>query len=328
MRSLHDAAEVAERIRRGETLLIAGDEALLRALPEGKWIGGTIPYFMTETGVVFSHEQLHVVALPDTVHSVRTRAYTAADLPEIPKDYPRNGASLIVMPSHSEVHRTFARDCSSYRGIFDRPLMGWVSGIDLEESGTSTPKAIDGGSGVLWEDRAVVLHFELPEGVHAEVDTVNVFEQGDGDTITFPKTTFEVTACFVNGEPRRFSDYLSQHGIDTRLPLVADYMGARVNVSFRSIDLVHGKVELYAPVFPFVRYRIAKPVADFHRALAEELARRNLRPIYGCNCIHNYVHGDLEGKQIGDIVGPFTFGEVAYMLLNQTMVYLTIVPDG
>lgn len=26
----------------------------------------------------------------------------------------------------------------------------------------------------------------------------------------------------------------------------------------------------------------------------------------------------------GDITGPITFGEVAYQLLNQTMVYLTI----
>lgn len=34
-----------------------------------------------------------------------------------------------------------------------------------------------------------------------------------------------------------------------------------------------------------------------------------------------YAH--LEGKKTGAIKGPMTFGEIAYILLNQTMVYLT-----
>jgi hypothetical protein len=43
-----------------------------------------------------------------------------------------------------------------------------------------------------------------------------------------------------------------------------------------------------------------------------------------CNCVLNYVHSSLEGRSPGGIVGPITFGEIAYQLLNQTMVYLTI----
>jgi hypothetical protein len=31
----------------------------------------------------------------------------------------------------------------------------------------------------------------------------------------------------------------------------------------------------------------------------------------------------LEGKETGHIVGPTTFREIAYMLLHQTLVYLT-----
>ena len=327
MRSLFDVASVAEKIRQGKAMMIAGDEALLRRLPPGDWVAGTIPYFMTERGGVFSHEELQVVEMPEGAFGFRTRSYAADDLPNLPRDYPRNGASLIVMPAATEVHRVFARDCSSYRGIFDQPLMGWISGVDLAELGTATPKVMDGRSGVMWADRAVVLCFELPPGTRAEVDTVNLFDQGDGDMLTFPKIGFEVTACFVNGEPRRFSDYLTQNGIGARLPLVADYLGARVNVSFKTIDLVHGKVELYAPVFPLVQYRIAKRVDDFERRFTEELARRDVSPLVACNCIHNYLHGKLLGKRTGNVVGPITFGEIAYMLLNQTMVYLTIVRD-
>lgn len=326
MSALWDVERVAEKIIAGKALMIAGDESLLQTLPPGDWIGGTIPYFMTERGVVYSHDQLQVIEMPEEAFAVRTRAYSAADLPRLPGDYPRNGASLIVMPAATEVHGVFARDCSSYRGIFDRPLMGWVSGTDLDEVG-ATAKVVDGRSGVMWTDRAVTLHFELPAGMHAEVDAVNLFEQGDGDTITFPRTGFEVTACFVNGEPRRFSDYLTQNGIGTRLPLVADYLGARVNVSFKTIDVAHGRVELYAPVFPFVKYRIAKPVDDLERRFNEELDRCAARPLFACNCVHNYLHGKLVGKRTGDVVGPITFGEIAYMLLNQTMVTLTIVRD-
>ena len=46
-------------------------------------------------------------------------------------------------------------------------------------------------------------------------------------------------------------------------------------------------------------------------------------PVFTCNCILNYLYANLEGKKTGSIVGPITFGEIAYMLLNQTMVYLT-----
>ena len=45
---------------------------------------------------------------------------------------------------------------------------------------------------------------------------------------------------------------------------------------------------------------------------------------FSCNCILNYLYSELEGKKTGGITGPITFGEIAYQLLNQTMVYLTI----
>jgi len=45
---------------------------------------------------------------------------------------------------------------------------------------------------------------------------------------------------------------------------------------------------------------------------------------FSCNCILNYLYGELEGKHTGQVVGPMTFGEVAYQLLNQTMVQMTL----
>ncbi len=47
-------------------------------------------------------------------------------------------------------------------------------------------------------------------------------------------------------------------------------------------------------------------------------------PVLSCNCILNYQYGELEGRKIPPFTGPVTFGEVAYQLLNQTLVYVEI----
>ena len=46
--------------------------------------------------------------------------------------------------------------------------------------------------------------------------------------------------------------------------------------------------------------------------------------MFACNCVLNYLHGQLEGRRTGTVLGPMTFGEIAYQLLNQTMVYITV----
>jgi hypothetical protein len=38
----------------------------------------------------------------------------------------------------------------------------------------------------------------------------------------------------------------------------------------------------------------------------------------------NYLHGSLEGRRTGALQGPMTFGEIAYQLLNQTLVQINI----
>ena len=43
--------ETKKLIENGKTLYLAGEEALLKSLPKGNWIGGTIPYFMDTDGV-------------------------------------------------------------------------------------------------------------------------------------------------------------------------------------------------------------------------------------------------------------------------------------
>ena len=157
------------------------------------------------------------------------------------------------------------------------------------------------------------------------INIVNMFQQGSGDTITFTEDGFQTVDARINGVRRNFAEYLAENKIDTKLPFVADYSGAMINTSFQDVDKVNGKVSFYAPVFHGVDYKVAAPVTDYVGAFERHLPRSTADAIFfSCNCILNYLYSDLEGKRTGNVTGPITFGEIAYQLLNQTLAYATI----
>ncbi len=328
MRTLMTLKEAADLIAWGRPLMIAGAEKLLRKLPKGNWIGGTIPYFMAEEGGVQTAERVFITRFPDFCKEAVVKSYPVAQLPSIPKDYPGNGVSFIILPAGSDVHATYAKECSTWPGLFDRPLVGWIAGVDLEELSSSVAKVFDGRTGEASHTTAVVMHVPLPAGLVAKTDIINLFEQGAGDTLTFPEDGFSAAECKVNGKPRNLAEYLAEVKADTKWPLVADYAGAQINVSFQAVDAEKKTVAFYAPVFAGIEYRLAKPQVDYQQHFEAELASRKVMPLFTCNCILNYLYAGLEGKKTGDAVGPITFGEVAWMLLNQTMVYVTFEAIG
>lgn len=324
MKTLYTVNEVTNLINAGESLFISGDEKLIKQLPKGKWIAGTIPYFMSEKGGLLTENELQVVTLPKNITDLKIQSYDKNELKNIPKDYMNNGFSYILIPAFSDSHITFAKDCFTYDGLFDRPLLGWISGFNLANIGSVTAKVVNGQTGEMSDQKAIVMHCNLPADQYAKINIINLFTQGKGDTLTFTSTGFEVTDCMINGEKRNLAEYLTTKKIDTQLPLVANYSGAMINVSFQAVDTAAKKVNLYAPVFPGVEYKIATPVENYEKNFKQELDKTNIKPLVSCNCILNYLYANLEGKKTGDITGPMTFGEIAYMLLNQTMVYLTI----
>lgn len=319
-----DAA--AQLIRSGRFLSIAADESLLRRLPRGNWIGGTIPYFMGQDGGVSSREALFVTALPPLPARPALRFYDAADMPRVCLDAPENGFSLVVIPAFSDLHSRFAHDAPGYDDMYVKPLVGWIAGIHLDDLATARPAVVNGATLEVERERAIVMHVELPPHLRAQIDIINLFRQGEGDCIRFPATGFSAERCLINGQPANFAEYLVSRGIDTRLPLVADYSGARVNVSFKGIDREQRRVDFYAPVFDDTEYRLAAEIPDYVSAFRAAMPDA-ARPIaFCCNCILNYLYSELEGKKTGHMRGPMTFGEVAYQLVNQTLVYLSI--DG
>jgi len=318
--------DTAKRIKQGKILFLAGEEALLRQLPKGHWIGGTIPYFMTEQGGLSSTDKIFVNEVPPLVSSSKIISYEEPQLRRIPADAFDNGFSLVIIPYASGAHFSYAKNAQAYPNLFLKPIIGWIAGVHLENPGQMTPKVFNGETGEGFEQQAVVMHLSLPLAKMAMIQTINPFKPGKGDHITFENEGFEIAECLVNGQPQNFARYLLQNKIDLKFPLVANYSGTPVNVSFQNIDSTAKIVKLYAPVFKNITYQLAVPLQDYVAKFKEELSFQHLDspPVFACNCILNYVHSELKGKRTGFFVGPMTFGEIAYQLVNQTLVYLEI----
>jgi hypothetical protein len=318
--------DVRTKITQGKRLLLAGDESLLRQLPAGDWIAGTIPYFMAEDGGLCTREKIQVTELPDFVSAIDIRTYDEATIPNVYTDAPENGASFIIIPAKSAVHFSFALNAPDYENFAVRPLIGWVAGMHLDNLEKDSPKVFNGRGSEASEDAAIVMHVSLPKNKIADIGIVNIFEQGDGDTITFPSDGFSAREAYINGRKRNFGEYIFERKLDKRLPLVADYHGVFINTSFKEGDDLQEEVEFYAPVFSGVSYKHARPVDDYISSFVSKMPEGIRHQIvFSCNCILNYLYSNLEGKKIAGITGPATFGEIAYQLLNQTMVYLRII---
>ncbi len=312
----------------GRALRVAGDEAALRALPKGLWIGGTIPYFMAPEGGVCNRSDVYVAELPAFCGVPAIGCYDEKSINHIALDAPENGFSVVILPAFSAVHERFARDAPDFEGMFERPLVGWVSGLHLDDLNTHKPQVVMGPTGEFFDAKAVAMHVPLSDQYMASVEMVNLFQPGDGPVIQFDDSGFRMGQAFVDGKAVDLAEYIETNKVNTQLPLVADYCGAMINVSFQSVDRDASKVSFYAPVFSGVEYRLAAPITSYANELTRESeALASDGTVFCCNCILNYLYGELEGRKAGELYGPMTFGEIAYQLVNQTLVRLRITQN-
>lgn len=326
MSKLYTTDKVKEKIKQGEKLILAGDEKLLNELPEGNWIGGSIPYFMAQDGGVFTQNQIFVTEMPDYVKETTIHVYDKKNIENIYNELPEHGFSIIIMPAFSSIHQYFALNTLSFPNFATKPLAGWIAGVPFDKIGKDIPKVYNGFKGDIYEDKAVVYSAELPESKIADIQIINIFKQGEGDSIFFLEKGFKVKDALINGERQNFADYLLRNKIDNKLPFVADVFGSMLNSSLKEIDEKNKTTEFFAPVFDNTEYKLATPGGDYIQAfrgmIPDDVSADNL--FFSCNCLYNYFFAELEGKKTGNFTGPAAFGEIAYQLLNQTLVYLTI----
>ncbi|MCL1833943.1 MAG: hypothetical protein FWG49_05505 [Leptospirales bacterium] len=313
--------DVSDMITKGKLLHISGTETLLKKLPKGNWIGGSTEYFMSEDGGKVTNEMLFITELH--FHKCKIKTYDEKSISKITSDAFGNGFSIVILPFDSSVHETYAAKAPEFENMFIKNIVGWIAGVNLDVPG-QTPIAVNGVTGEAFPDKAVALHIDVPEDKLVSVGIINIFDQDENSPIfEFTNEGFSAKTCLVNGENVEFADYIAQNEIDTKLPLVGDYSGQGINISFKTIE--DGVVNFYAPVFPGIKYKMAKPLGSYVKEFNTQLEKmKNVEAVFSCNCILNFLYGELEGKNIKSFHGPITFGEVAYQLVNQTLVYVTI----
>jgi hypothetical protein len=324
LNNLVTVRDANDLIDQGRILHVAGDEAAMRQLHRGLWIGGTIPYFLTSEGGVVERERVFVTELPAIVKHVTTHFIDIGHIPAITTDAPHHGFTIVIAPGMSDIHTAYGLTANSIPGIHEAAVVGWISGVHLDQVGKLTPKVFDGVTGEVSDNRIVIMRATIPATKAAVVGIVNVFEPGDGDAIVFSEPNFSAGPCTINGRAEDFYDYTMRKGLDLTLPLITELSGQKINVSFQKIDHATRRVHLYAPVMKGRVYHQAAPLPDYRKALIAAAKRLQIDPAFSCNCILNYVHGKLEGDQFIPLTGPATFGELAHVLVNQTLVYLIL----
>ena len=314
--------ETIALINEGKALHIAADDSLLNKLPKGKWIGGTTPYFISDEGGIVTKDKLFVNVI-DYAEDIKIAVYGKYNVFQIVEECFDNGLTLIIMPYGSEVATKYSKEAPEVEEILMHPTMGWISGFDLNVPGEA--KVYDGTNGKSYTDKAVVMYIKLPEDKSAMINMINIFTDDKEDpVIRFYDNDLFVKKCTVDGKETNLAEYIERAGIDINMPLVADYNGAYINTSIKGVE--NGVVSLYAPVFKNVEYRFAVPVKDYAAQFKKSINEAGAHnPVFSCNCILNFLGGNLNGEKIPPYTGPVTFGEVAYQLLNQTLVYCEIM---
>jgi len=313
--------KTAELINSGKLLHIAGTGDLLKKLPKGNWVGGSTEYFMANDGCKVSGDLLFVSVF--TYDNFSIKAYDASDINSVAADAYDNGFSIVIVPFDSSVHKEYAENAAGFKDMFIKNIAGWVAGVNLNKPGQS-PLTVNGITGDIFTGGAVALHMEVPADKTVSVNILNIFEQDEASpVIEFTEEGFQAKTCVIDGKEWNFAEYISQKSIDTKLPLVGDYSGHGINISFKSID--DDVVNFYAPVFKGIRYRIAKTIPSYEDEFHKQLTKlAEIKSEFTCNCILNFLYCELEGKRVQS-EGPITFGEIAYQLVNQTLVYITVV---
>ena len=320
---LYTFEEVIAFIKQGFVLSLAGDERVLKELPLGNWVAGTIPYFMDSDVGKFNQNLIFVNEIKTYNEDYRMCFYDENTITQIVEDSYKNGYTLLIIPPFQKVHEEYSVQAEDINGLYDNPIVGWIAGMDL--SSKDTPKTYFGQTGEIFEDKAVAIHVKLPENMFAQIDIVNIFQpEVSNDEIKFYNNSFNVINCMINGKDANLAKYIEDNKIDTKLPLIADYSGASINVSIKEVNAEKGEVSFFAPVFQSKSYKFPKNLPNYIGEFDEKTKSLSADNEFSCNCILNYLYGELEGKKINNVKGPITFGEIGYQLLNQTLVVLNV----
>jgi hypothetical protein len=322
---LYTVEETNRLLKEGKKLIIAGSHNYLRLLEQGGWIGGSAYYCFAEGKGIESREFLFVQEIPPYCKEIEIKCYDINSLENIYLDMFDNGFCIILIPFESKTHFKYPVEVINYPLFATKPLLGWISGIPLDNEKNLKAIVYDGWSKQEYYDGAVVMHVKLPDNKLADVKVCNVFEAAGKYELEFNEEGFNIEKVSVNGKEQNFIEFIKEKNIDIRFPLVGTLFNAIPTiVSFKEINEKEKKVKLYAPVYKGIKYDLAKQEESYYDMLIKNIQIED-NFILPNLCVLHFVYAELQKKHTDKIPNaPATFGEIAHILVNQTLAYLSI----
>lgn len=323
-KKLYKKSEVEKFILEGKVMLLSGSDKALQGLPKGKWIAGTDYYFMDGVGKI-DDEMIFVDDFTDFAIDCRILSFDQTDIHNIASESFENGFTLITIPIDSPVYFTFSNNSLTYKDIYKNPVVGFVSCILLEDLGVAKSKTAIGTNPVLSETKAAVMHIKLSDKYTARAEIMN-FDIIDrkSSVLKFPINSFVQSDCIIDGKEGNIADFLNDlknTGVGVT-PLITNMNGAFVNRDIRFIDNDNRTVSFFSPVYEGDEYRMSKSPGNYLETFNKRLSgKENVAACFSCTSY--FLGGNFEGHKI-DYNGIYAFGEIAYQLLNKTIVTLEI----
>ncbi len=323
---LYTKAEVVDFINSGRIMLLSGSEKALSGLPAGKWIGGTTPYFMDGVGKL-DEDKIFVDDFTLIAQDSKLEVFDSSNIQDIAKKGFKNGFIVMTMPIDSDVYFQFSDHSLEYDNIYDNPLVGFVSCCKFEDFGNVQTYSVSGIDGKLVSDKAVALYVALPDYLTARCEIMN-FDTIDENTskVVFPKTSFVQSDCLIDGKPGNISDYF-ENVVKAKLgkytQMITSQNGALINRDPRVVNTKTGETSFFSPVYAGDEYYLVKNGSDYFKMFNDNLKSKTADVVTCLSCISYYFGGNFEGRSICKN-GVYAFGEIAYQLLNKTIVTLEI----
>ncbi|MCR5453699.1 MAG: hypothetical protein K6F33_01770 [Bacteroidales bacterium] len=327
---LYTKQEVVELIKADHVMLLSGSDKALTGLPKGKWIAGTTPYFMDEVGKV-DEENIFVDDFTDIAKDAKVEVFDTASIHEIATKGYNNGFIVMTMPIDTEIYFEFSNKSLEYEGIYNNPLVGFVACCNFNDYGNfgSLKTFVGAGNyGQLFRNKAAALYVELPENMTARAEIINL-DTIDHSTpkVVFPKTSFVQSDCTIDGKPGNIAEYMENYvkprmGGKSYTQMITSQNGALINRDPKVVDVQKGTTSFFSPAYAGDEYYLVKPGNDYLTMFNNALeAKSNVAACF--SCISYFFGGNFEGKTITKN-GCYAFGEIAYQLLNKTIVTLEI----
>lgn len=312
-------------IKAGRTLVLAGAEADFAGLPAGNWIGGTVACFLAGGKIMRAQGHLIYADLSAIALKTELRRFPAKQLPRLGAHYPANGFAVAILPGHSPLLRAVATKMPDWPGLYNAPLVGWVSAVPLSQLGQMEPK-IFCGNATPRRDSAALMYVYLPDNMFPALGIVNLFAASSCSSLRFPAGGYTIKGnCLINGQKANLSRLIATGEIDPALPLTADRSGALLNNSIIANDPKTGLITFLNPIDPTLTYRFAEPFADFKSALTMAAAGLNLPgAALASVCIASLRHLDATTRPMLPAIAPVTFGQIGYTVLTQTIACLSL----